>query len=135
MNSDNFIKFRIGISTGEVNINKDGDVFGDAVNIAARIESFAEPNQVIISESTYLSMNHSEVSAMDLGPKQFKNVVREIRVYRVLNGQNELPDMGGISGRKTEGSKYKYLLVGLAAGILIMLVLLTAILFSSGKAG
>ena len=135
LNSDNFIKFRIGISTGEVNINKEGDVFGDAVNIAARIESFSAPNQVFISESTYLSMNQSEVSAMDLGPQQFKNVVREIRVYRVLNGQNDIPDITVIKEKKTDSSKYKYLVAGLAVGILVMAVLLTAILYSAKKTG
>ena len=133
LNSDHFIKFRIGISTGEVNINKDGDVFGDAVNIAARIESFAEPNQVFISESTYLSMNQTEVSALDLGPQQFKNVVREIRVYRVIDGQKEIPQMSAIAPNKTGSAGFKYLLAGLGIGMLVTAVLLTAIHIFTNK--
>ena len=87
--SSNIIRFRIGISTGEVNIDDNGDVFGDAVNIAARIESFAEPNGVYISEATYLSMNKSEISALDLGPQQFKNVMQEVRVYKVVQNLDQ----------------------------------------------
>ncbi|CAB1068298.1 Adenylate cyclase (EC [Olavius algarvensis Delta 1 endosymbiont] len=133
LNSDHFIKFRIGVSTGEVNLNQEGDVFGDAVNIAARIESFAEPNQVFISESTYLSMNQTEVSALDLGPQQFKNVVREIRVYRVFDGQNEMADMSVNSEKKTGSAGYKYLLAGLGIGILVTAILLSAILIPAYK--
>jgi class 3 adenylate cyclase/Flp pilus assembly protein TadD len=86
LNNENFIRFRIGISTGEVNLDESGDVYGDAVNIAARIQSFAEPNGVYISESTYLAMNRSEINALDLGPQQFKNVMEEVRVYKVVKG-------------------------------------------------
>lgn len=133
LNSNNFIRFRIGISTGEVNIDRNGDVFGDAVNIAARIEGFAEPNQVFISESTYLSMNQSEVSAMDLGPKQFKNVIREIRVYRVLDGQGEPTEVSGIPKKKTESHPYKYLWLGLAVGMLLATTLVIAVLISERR--
>ncbi len=83
-NSENLISFRIGMSTGEVNVDDTGDVFGDVVNIAARIQKFAEPNEVFISESTYLAMNAAEIKALDLGPQRFKNVVREVRVFKVL---------------------------------------------------
>lgn len=89
LNQDHFIRFRIGISTGEVNIDDDGDVYGDAVNIASRIQSFAEPNDVYISEATYLAMNRSEIHAMDLGPKMFKNALKEVRVYKVLKDAAE----------------------------------------------
>ena len=46
LDTNHFIRIRIGISTGEVNMDETGDVFGDAVNIAARIESFADPSGV-----------------------------------------------------------------------------------------
>ncbi|MCM8813234.1 MAG: tetratricopeptide repeat protein [Candidatus Omnitrophica bacterium] len=81
----NLIRFRIGISTGEVTLDENGDVYGEAVNIAARIEKFSSPNEVYISESTYLAMNKSEIQALDLGPQRFKNVLQEIRVYKVLD--------------------------------------------------
>ncbi|MCP4649605.1 MAG: tetratricopeptide repeat protein [PVC group bacterium] len=95
----NAIRFRIGISTGEVNIDDNGDVYGNAVNIAARIQAFASPSDVFISESTYLAMNRSEVNVMDLGPQKFKNVLHDVRVYRVLHGR---PDMDDFSSEMSE---------------------------------
>lgn len=84
LNPDKIVRFRIGINTGEVGIDESGDLFGDPVNIASRIQSFAEPNEVYISEATYLAMNRNEFGAADLGPQQFKNATREIKVYKVL---------------------------------------------------
>lgn len=82
---NNLVRFRIGINTGEVDMDEHGDLFGDTVNIAARIEGFAEPNEVFISEATYLAMNRSEFGALDLGPQSFKNATREIRVYKIAS--------------------------------------------------
>ncbi len=84
------ILFRIGISTGEVMVDDTGDVYGEAVNIAARIEAFAIPGEVYISEATYLAMNKSEFNAIDLGPQKFKNVRHEISVYRAFEGNADL---------------------------------------------
>ncbi len=84
INPDHFIRFRIGINTGEVSIDENGDLYGDPVNIAARIEGFCEPNAVYISEATFLAMNKNELGALDLGPQMFKNATREIRIYRLF---------------------------------------------------
>lgn len=78
-------------------------------------------------------MNQTEVSALDLGPQQFKNVVREIRVYRVFDGQNEMADMSVNSEKKTGSAGYKYLLAGLGIGILVTAILLSAILIPAYK--
>jgi class 3 adenylate cyclase len=84
LNPDKIVRFRIGINTGDVGIDESGDLFGDPVNIAARIQSFAEPNEVFISEATLLAMYRNEFGAKDLGPQQFKNATREIKVFKVL---------------------------------------------------
>lgn len=84
MNPDNIVRFRIGINTGEVGIDENGDLFGDPVNIAARIQTFADTNDVFISESTYLAMNRNEFGAVDLGAQELKNATREIKIYKVL---------------------------------------------------
>jgi len=120
LNPGNLIRFRIGISTGEVNIDDSGDVFGDAVNIAARIESFSEPNEVFIAEATYLAMNQAEVKAMDLGPQRFKNVVKEVRVYKILKeGASAVPGVKPmVLARKGLSEKTK-ILIAVAAGILV----------------
>ena len=115
-------KIRVGISTGEVNIDERGDVFGDAVNIAARIEGFADPNGVFIAESTYLAMNKSEVNAMDLGPQQFKNVMQEIRVYRIMGDQISMSPLQTKEQKNTLPSSYKHLGIGLACGVLLAMV-------------
>lgn len=83
LNPEKFVRFRIGINTGEVGVDEQGDLFGDPVNIASRIQNFAEPNAVFISESTFLAMNRNEFGAQDLGPQEFKNATREIRVYKI----------------------------------------------------
>ena len=124
LNKDNFIRFRIGISTGEVTLDEGGDVFGDAVNIASRIQGFAEPNDVYISEATYLAMNKAEIHALDLGPKMFKNALKEVRVYKVIKG-----DADAVSSiplvRKKKFPLSILLIAGLAgAGLLIFFLVL-----------
>jgi len=91
LNPEHFVRFRIGINTGEVGIDENGDLFGDPVNIAARIEGFAESGEVYISESTFLAMNRNEVGIVDLGPQMFKNATREIRVYKILGEGDRKP--------------------------------------------
>lgn len=81
---NHLLRLRIGISTGEVTVTEKNDVYGEAVNIAARIEKFCEPNEIFISESTYLAMNKSEIKTKDLGPLKFKNISDDIRVFKVL---------------------------------------------------
>ncbi len=84
MNPDSIVRFRIGINTGEVGIDEQGDLFGDPVNIASRIQTFADPSDVFISESTYLAMNRNEFGAVDLGSQELKNATREIKIYKIL---------------------------------------------------
>jgi len=77
------IEIRVAINTGEV-ILEDGDVYGDAVNIAARLQALAEPNEVYFTESTYLSMNRTEVPSTEMGARVLKGVPEPIRIHRVL---------------------------------------------------
>ncbi|MFH1460384.1 MAG: adenylate/guanylate cyclase domain-containing protein [Candidatus Omnitrophota bacterium] len=93
LDHDKFIRFSIGMYTGEVTVDEHNDVHGDAVNIAARIQSFAKANDVYIGESTYLAMNKSELNAQDLGLKNFKNVVHDVRVYKVVEGETDLKSL------------------------------------------
>ena len=79
------LRVRIGIATGEVAIDDAGDVFGDAVNLAARLQSSAEPGAVWLAESTFLSMNRNEVQAFEVGARVFQGVPDEVKVYRVLD--------------------------------------------------
>lgn len=77
------IEIRISINTGEVTIDE-GDVYGEAVNIASRIEGIAEPNEVYFTEATYLSMNKSEVPSAEIGYRLLKGIPQKIKVFKVL---------------------------------------------------
>ncbi len=78
------IEIRIAINSGEVAIHDDGDIYGDAVNITARLESIAEAGEVFFTESVYLSMNKKEVPSSEIGYRQFKGIPEKIKVFRVL---------------------------------------------------
>lgn len=77
------MEVRIAINAGEVTM-KDGDVFGEAVNITSRIEGIAEPNEIYFTEAVYLSMNKSEVPSAEVGHRHLKGIPYEIKVYKVL---------------------------------------------------
>lgn len=76
--------FRVGIHTGEVTIDEQGDVFGAAANIASRIESEAEPGRVFISATTYQVMNKAEVRAEFVDERELKGVSEKIGLYSVM---------------------------------------------------
>jgi adenylate cyclase len=82
--SDRQMWFRIGINLGDVLIDGQ-DILGDGVNIAARLESIAEPGGICVSDDTYRQVN-GKVSAqfVDDGEQKLKNISRPVRVYRVL---------------------------------------------------
>ena len=79
----NRIQFRIGINVGDI-IIEDGDILGDGVNIAARIEGVAEPGGISISEDTWRQVQ-GKVAAnfVDSGEQTLKNIARPLRVYRL----------------------------------------------------
>jgi adenylate cyclase len=81
--SDRRISFRIGIHIGDVMIRA-GDLFGDGVNIAARLQSIAKPETVCISGATYDQVRKVlPMTFVDLGIQQVKNIQEPIRAYRV----------------------------------------------------
>lgn len=82
------IEFRIGIHVGDIIID-DNDIFGDGVNIAARLEGIAEPGGVCISDDTYRQVRGKvEIGWDDLGPQTLKNIAESMRAWRVqLGGQ------------------------------------------------
>ncbi|MFG3595842.1 adenylate/guanylate cyclase domain-containing protein [Bradyrhizobium sp. RDI18] len=83
---DNRIAFRVGINIGDV-IVEPHDIFGDGVNIAARLESIAEPGGICISSSAYDHVQGKvRAEFADLGEQNLKNIARPVRVFRVING-------------------------------------------------
>jgi class 3 adenylate cyclase len=80
------IEFRMGIHLGDVMVQADGDLLGDSVNIAARLETIAEPGGVCISEDAYRQVrDRLKEEFVDLGDKQLKNIARPVQVKLLLD--------------------------------------------------
>jgi TolB-like protein/class 3 adenylate cyclase len=78
------IDFRIGIHLGDVVEESDGDLMGDSVNIAARLEGIAEPGGICVSSSAYDQVRGKvAVEFADLGEQSLKNIARPVRAYAV----------------------------------------------------
>jgi len=81
--SDNCVELRIGINMGDI-VVEDGDIFGDGVNVAARLESLAEPGGICVSARVQEdAVGKLDLVFEDIGEQQLKNITRPIRVYRV----------------------------------------------------
>ena len=84
---DKRIEFRIGIHLGDVVEESDGDLMGDGVNIAARLEGVAKPGAICLSEDAYRQVKgRLDLAVTDLGPTQLKNIAEPIRVYSLEVG-------------------------------------------------
>jgi adenylate cyclase len=85
------IAMRIGINLGDI-IAEGGDVFGDGVNIAARLEALAEPGSIYVSGIVHDQVaDKVEFDFEDLGPKELKNIRRPIHVYRMAGATADRP--------------------------------------------
>ena len=90
--SDKRIEFRIGIHLGDVVEEADGDLMGDGVNIAARLEGIAKPGAICLSEQAYWQVKgRLDLGVTDLGPTQLKNIADPIRVYSLDVGKPAQP--------------------------------------------
>jgi len=84
---DRRILFRIGVHLGDVVEERDGDLMGDGVNIAARLEGACEPGAICLSEDAYRQVKgRLDLAVSDLGPTQLKNIAEPIRVYSLRVG-------------------------------------------------
>src|SRR5438874_3408222 len=88
---DQRIEIRVGINLGDVIIDED-DVYGDGVNIAARLEALADPGSVVISNTVHDQVRDRLPFVFeDLGEQQVKNIARPVRVYRVRDAAATSP--------------------------------------------
>ena len=79
-------EYRIGINIGDVLVEGD-DIYGDGVNVAARLEGLAEPGGICISGTVYEHIhNKLDVEFEDLGEQEVKNIAKPLRIYRILTG-------------------------------------------------
>jgi adenylate cyclase len=98
---DNRIEFRIGINVGDV-VVEDGDIFGDGVNVAARLEGMADPGGVCVSARVQEdAAGKLDLMFEDLGEQSLKNIARSVRVYRVrLTEAQNTSESTGIDGAR-----------------------------------
>jgi adenylate cyclase len=82
------IDFRIGINVGDI-VVEDGDIFGDSVNVAVRLEGLAEPGGICVSARVQEdAAGKLDLAFQDMGEQRLKNIVRPVRVYRVARERN-----------------------------------------------
>jgi adenylate cyclase len=92
---DKQIVFRIGINLGDIIIDE-GDIHGDGVNVAARLETLAQPGGIWVSKAARDQVRDKlDISFEDLGEQQLKNITRPVRVYRVRLEQTAAAESGG----------------------------------------
>jgi adenylate cyclase len=91
------IELRIGIHVGDI-IFDDDDIFGDGVNIAARLEGIGEPGGICLSDDAYRQVRGKvEIACEDLGPQTLKNIAEPMRAWRVqLGGQDAAKMQSGL---------------------------------------
>src|SRR5262249_35470932 len=86
MPADQRIEIRVGIHVGDIMI-EEGDIFGDGVNIAARLENIAQPGGICISDDAYRQIRGKlDENFQDSGEQELKNIARPVRVYQLLPG-------------------------------------------------
>lgn len=90
---DRRIRYRVAVNLGDVIFDdEEHDVYGDGVNIAARLEALAEPGGVVVSGTAYDHLKANvEVGYEDLGEQQVKNISTPVRVYRVVPERQTVP--------------------------------------------
>jgi len=113
------MQFRIGINLGDV-IDEDGRIYGDGVNIAARVESLAEAGGICISGRAHDQVeNKLGLEYEDLGKHQVKNIARPIKVYRVLSYPGAAAHRV-VKAKETLGRRWRK--IAISAAVLVVIV-------------
>ncbi|WP_409188867.1 adenylate/guanylate cyclase domain-containing protein [Bradyrhizobium sp. RDM4] len=106
MPAEKHIQFRIGIHVGDIIIDSD-DIFGDGVNIAARLEGIAEPGGICISDDAYRQIRgKTEIAYDDMGQQSLKNISEPMRAWRAR------PAAGATSSMRTSDRPVALMLPG-----------------------
>ena len=110
------IEFRVGINLGDVMVEGSGDLMGDGVNIAARLEGICEPGGICLSRAAYEQVKGKlDFAVRDLGEQKLKNIAQPVRAY--------LLDVGKPAQVKPVAQKQGKILVPLVAGIVALIAI------------
>jgi serine/threonine-protein kinase len=108
--ADDHIRVRVALSVGEVRVRgivgMGGDIFGEPVNLAARIEALASPGEVLMSDGVFATMNQAEVKTEQRGNHSFKGISRPVAVHAVVpsGAAGQAPFSNTTLGRVGSGS-------------------------------
>src|SRR6516162_2746699 len=81
------LKLRVGLNLGDVIVGQDGELYGDGINIAVRLEGIADPGGILIPEKVYSEVEGKlDVGFEDRGEQQLKNIAKPVRAYAVRPG-------------------------------------------------
>jgi adenylate cyclase len=139
---DRRIEFRIGLHQGDI-VVEDGDILGDGVNVAARLEGLAEPGGICVSQRVHEdAVGRVDAIFEDIGEQQLKNIARPVRVYEVRRDRTQAeekaslaqPDKASVAftykgravGKGNPGVKFVYMIGG-AIFALIALTIAAAV--------
>ncbi|HEY6063519.1 MAG TPA: adenylate/guanylate cyclase domain-containing protein [Chitinophagaceae bacterium] len=110
MQTDPIVPLRIGMHTGDV-IFEGNTIYGDGVNIASRMESFAIPGSIFISAKVFDDIkNQKDIQSVSLGKYALKNVKEQVEIFAISNPGIKVPDRAGLEG-KGEKAPQKCILV------------------------
>lgn len=102
---DVFIPLRIGLHSGDIYMQS-GNIFGDSVNVASRIESMGVPGSLLLSKKIRDEIkNHQELKLVALGSFDFKNIEESVEVYAIANEGIIIPDAKELTGKFKEKTK------------------------------
>ncbi len=129
VSEDRRIEFRVGIHVGDVVEESDGDLMGDGVNIAARLEGVAKPGAICLSEDAYRQVKQRlDLKVSDLGPTQLKNIAEPVRAYLLEVGVRAKPvtPVEPAAQARLAAPKKRPALAPLAAGVAVLLIVAAA---------
>ncbi len=110
--ADRRIEFRIGVHLGDVVEEADGDLMGDGVNIAARLEGICAPGAICLSEDAYRQVKgRLDLAVTDLGPRELKNIAEPIRAYSLQFGQPAQANRAPAPGSEKAGPPHLSIVV------------------------
>jgi class 3 adenylate cyclase/TolB-like protein len=128
------IEYRVGIHLGDVVEESDGDLMGDGVNIAARLEGIAKPGTICLSEDAYRqARDRVDAEFLDLGEQTLKNIARPVRVY-ALTPATMASGAASTAAKTQKARRVSALLSALAAAVVVALLAAGAYAWHSGIA-
>jgi adenylate cyclase len=89
------LTLRVGLNLGDVIVGQDGDLYGDGINIAVRLEGIADPGGILMSEKVFGEVEGKlDIGFEDRGEQQLKNITKPVRAYAVRAGEHSVPTEG-----------------------------------------